>query len=37
MMASRSLIIRWSPANPWWWGYQRALYWYHENNNGVRY
>lgn len=33
----RSLIVRWSPANPWWWGHQRILYWYHMTFNGVRY
>jgi hypothetical protein len=26
------LIVRWSPANPWWWGWHRYLYAYHEFN-----
>jgi hypothetical protein len=22
-------ILRWSPANPWWWGWHRTLWGYH--------
>ncbi len=30
------IIVRYSPANPYWWSHQRALYWWH-SQNGVLY
>ena len=26
-----ALIVRWSPANPYWWGWHRYLYAMHES------
>lgn len=26
---STALIVRWSPANPFWWGWHRFLIWNH--------
>jgi hypothetical protein len=34
---TRALILRWSPANPYWWGVQFALVGYHMRYNAVRY
>lgn len=28
-MTGRTLIVRWSPANPFWWGWHRYLIWNH--------
>lgn len=33
----RALILRHSPANPYWWGIQRSLWGYHITVNGVHY
>lgn len=33
----QQLILRHSPANPYWWGIQRSLWGYHVHFNNVRY
>ena len=37
MRKSRSLVLRHSFANPFWWSYQWSLVWWHTTCNGVRY
>jgi hypothetical protein len=34
---TKAVIVYWSPANPWWWGFHRNLWGYHVTFNGVKY